>query len=149
MNSIDSVFNFLKEEVPRADRRIHEQDEPEITRKEGHGLLGLEVGLKSTHDAGLDLKSTLDPDVVPSVLPVDGADICLEGTIDAVLPLDHRACIDGADDPVTPNNQKPELNQNAIHVSCGDFLASDFRLGSPRTANSIEIAVMCTASFDP
>ena len=46
-------------------------------------------------------------------------------------------------------NQKPELNQNAIHVSCGNFLTSDFRLGSPRTANSIEIAVMCVALFDP
>ena len=27
-------------------------------------------------------------------------------------------------------NQKSELNQNAIHVSCGNFFASDFRLGS-------------------
>jgi hypothetical protein len=46
-------------------------------------------------------------------------------------------------------NQKSELNQNAIDVSCGDFFASDFRLGSLRTANSIEIAVMCAALFDP
>jgi len=38
-------------------------------------LLGLEVGLKSTHDPRLDLKLALDPDMVHSVLPVDGADI--------------------------------------------------------------------------